>query len=217
MKSCYLIILLLLAGLYASSQSLYLQGVDAKDDSLLVQYLNSTKSIDVKSIAQAKEKLADFKNELAKKGYIASSVDSIWQAGNNYKATFSFGPQVKWLKLKVPQKEQEALQSAGFRKGQYAEGKVFYYKRFNNLQNALLDYYENNGYPFASVKLDSLQWTRTKLQATLKIDRSTFYKIDSIVLKGKARIVPVYLYNYLEIKPGSIYNEKKIGQITTPN
>ncbi|PCH93453.1 MAG: hypothetical protein COB85_07025, partial [Bacteroidetes bacterium] len=43
---------------------------------------------------------------------------------------------------------------------------------------------------------------------------NTQYKIDSILIKGEAKIAPVYIYNYLGIKPGDLYNEEAISKIS---
>jgi outer membrane protein assembly factor BamA len=44
--------------------------------------------------------------------------------------------------------------------------------------------------------------------ATLNLTKNTRYIIDSVVVKGDAKIKEGYLYNYLGIKPGDGYNEE---------
>ncbi|RYY64409.1 MAG: hypothetical protein EOO13_18525, partial [Chitinophagaceae bacterium] len=74
----------------------------------------------------------------------------------------------------------------------------------------LLNYYERNGYPFASVFLDSIQLDNDKMTATLKAEKGVLYHIDSIRLQGKVKLNPNFLQRYLDIRNGSVYNKGKL-------
>jgi hypothetical protein len=52
----------------------------------------------------------------------------------------------------------------------------------------IITYYENNGYPFALAKLDSLQFDNSKVQAKLLIERNVFIKLDSLVTEGTGKV-----------------------------
>ncbi len=49
--------------------------------------------------------------------------------------------------------------------------------------------------------------------AELKIQRGVLYHIDSIKIRGTARLRNGFLYRYLEIPKGSIYNEAKLQNV----
>ncbi|MDG1477679.1 MAG: POTRA domain-containing protein, partial [Vicingaceae bacterium] len=76
-------------------------------------------------------------------------------------------------------------------------------------------HYENHGYPFASIKLDSININSNKLSAQLLLDKNKLYKIDSVLIKGNARISSQYIKNYIRIKDGDIYNEESIRKISS--
>ncbi|MGB0917869.1 MAG: POTRA domain-containing protein [Flavobacteriales bacterium] len=84
-----------------------------------------------------------------------------------------------------------------------------------SLKKRLLRFYENRGYPFAEVKLDSFQLIENKLSVRLNLAKNEQFKVDSIIVKGNGRIKSRYLQNYLGIKENSLYNESKVRPIST--
>jgi outer membrane protein assembly factor BamA len=83
------------------------------------------------------------------------------------------------------------------------------------MMNKVLSIYENHGYPFAKIKLDSIKFQDKKIAAALMIEKQQIEKIDSIVVKGNLKLSPQYLYGYLGIKPGDLYDESKVQAIST--
>jgi hemolysin activation/secretion protein len=39
--------------------------------------------------------------------------------------------------------------------------------------------------------------------------------VDSVIIRGTAKIAPVYMYNYLGVKPGNLYNESQLQKVNT--
>lgn len=74
---------------------------------------------------------------------------------------------------------------------------------------------ENKGYPFANIKLNNITFENNEFTADLELNKNKLVKIDSIIIKGNATIAPVYIYNYIDIKPGELYNEAKLSRITS--
>ena len=77
----------------------------------------------------------------------------------------------------------------------------------------LLDYYVNNGYPFAKISLDSVKFEKNKMYGVLNVDKSIEYKIDSIRITGNIKINNIYIQNYLGIKNGSLFSSAKLAQV----
>ena len=86
--------------------------------------------------------------------------------------------------------------------------------QFQELQQRMMTYLEEAGYPFARIFLDSVAIDDNKVSAALRIDRGPIYKIDSIRVYGDAKIDNAFLQRYLDIKDGSIYNKKKLDAIS---
>lgn len=144
--------------------------------------------------------------------YLTATFDSIFTDSLLLKASLHTGQQYKWAYLKNGNIDEGVLSELGYREKLY-NNKPFYYKSVKRLQEKLICYYENNGYPFATVKLDSIIINHESIAATLILTKNAQKKIDSVIVKGSAKITPIYLYNYLGIKPGSLYNEAQLQKV----
>ena len=129
------------------------------------------------------------------------------------------GEQYKWANLKRGNIEEGVLREVSsplLRRGVGAEaGKPFYYKEIRKLQEKILSYCENNGYPFASIKLDSVTISGNSLSAVLCLQKNNLIKVDSVVNRGKAEISEVFLQSYLSIRKGDLYNESLMRKVGT--
>jgi outer membrane protein assembly factor BamA len=82
-----------------------------------------------------------------------------------------------------------------------------------SLYNQILSWYENNGYPFAQVWLDSFSFNKENVSAKIFCKPNTKFFIDSVSIIGTARLSNKYIYASLDIKPHDIYQENKIALI----
>ncbi len=146
------------------------------------------------------------------KGYPAASVDSFWMEENTVHAVLYTGRKYQWVKLKTNQLEKAALNAAGFIEKNYLN-KPVNFSQLTGIQQRLLNYYENNGYPFSKIYLDSITIDEDKITASLKADKGLLYHIDSIRVFGKVKINPHFLQRYLSIPNGSIYNKEKLQEV----
>ena len=126
----------------------------------------------------------------------------------------SMGSQYKWATLRKGNADEGILNECGYREKNYFE-KTFKYNEVRKLQEKILSYCENNGYPFASVKLDSTKIEGEKITASLNLQKNVLIKVDSIVNRGTAKISEVYLQSYLGIRNDDLYNEELIKRIGT--
>src|SRR4249919_3031318 len=133
---------------------------------------------------------------LSSRGYPTASVDSI--AGKeNFTSIYLFlGKQYQWIKLTPVGIEKSAMDESRFKEKEYA-GKLFNIQQLLLLQGRILNYYENNGYPFAEIFLDSIRLEEEKMEALLKSRKGPLYHIDSIRVLGNAKISRNFLQHYL--------------------
>lgn len=162
---------------------------------------------------RAKE-LRTFLFTLYDNAYIAASFDSLVEDSTKLLAYLNSGNIYKWATLQKGNVDEKTVSEIGFREKLY-NNKPLHYKNVRKVQEKILNYCENNGYPFATVRLDSIRFSDNSISAQLKLTKNIKFEIDSIIIKGSATIAPVYLYNYLNIKQGDAYNESLIRQIST--
>ncbi|MBK6523919.1 MAG: hypothetical protein IPG08_17325, partial [Sphingobacteriaceae bacterium] len=100
----------------------------------------------------------------------------------------------------------------GFREKLYLQ-KPFSGKQITQLKERIITYYENNGHPFASVKLDSVSIENAILKAVLNVQKGQLFKIDSVIVVGNAKLNSKFLQRYISVFPGKPYNEQAMQDI----
>ncbi|HEY4800578.1 MAG TPA: hypothetical protein VII99_15980, partial [Bacteroidia bacterium] len=107
------------------------------------------------------------------------------------------------------------INSPLLRRGSRGEGKPFRYKEIRKIQEKILTYCENNGHPFASVKLDSILISGGSISASINLQKNNLIRIDSVANRGNAKISSIYLQSYLGIRNGDLYNESLVKKTST--
>ena len=164
---------------------------------------------------------ADRKKELQKvllslysEAYLAATFDSLVADSVSMKAYLNHGQQYQWASLRKGNVDEGILSQLGFSERIYRKS-PFCYKDVYKLMDKLLVFYEEHGYPFAQVRLDSVNMQGSKISASLFLERKQLEKIDSVEVKGDLKLSKQYLYGYLGIKPGDYYDEIKVKAIST--
>src|ERR1700733_12208140 len=151
---------------------------------------------------------------LQTKGYMTASVDSLHYDSTGATIRLYIGAIYRWARINTRKTEAPFLANAGWTERTFS-GRPMDIEQFHRKQEELLDWMENNGYPFAKIGLDSIVIDdKDRISATLKIDKGPLYKIDSIRVYGTARISDEFLRRYLNIPNGSIYRKDKLEMIS---
>lgn len=150
---------------------------------------------------------------LQAKGFVTSSVDSVFFDSTSANLILYLGQQYKWASINTSATDQEVLSLSGWNNKLFSNRPINF-DQLKSLQESMLVYLENNGHPFAKIFLDSIQLTQDSVTARLIIDKGPAYKIDSIRVYGNAKISNEFLQRYLEIPNGTIYNREKLLNIS---
>ena len=89
---------------------------------------------------------------LQKQGYLAASLDSLVKSDTKTVAWIHLGAKYSWGQLKVDSVISAELLQIGL-ESEFSKGILIVPTKFIELKERILDFYENNGYPFAAVKL----------------------------------------------------------------
>ncbi|MBB1284872.1 BamA/TamA family outer membrane protein [Flavisolibacter sp. BT320] len=146
---------------------------------------------------------------LQSKGFVTASIDSLQVDSAQAFVSIYLGDVYQWGKLHTAKKDEPLLEAIHFRS---QKGPVSF-TAIHKWQQQILDYLEENGYPFGKAYLDSIAFGTDGIEALLKIDRGPLYKIDSIQVIGDANVNKVFLQQYLQIPPGSIYRKSQLEGI----
>ncbi len=77
----------------------------------------------------------------------------------------------------------------------------------------IINLYENSGYPFAYIELDSIFSTSNNLNTKYTLYKSKYFTYDTIDIIGKLLVQKSFICSYINIKPNKEYKEKDIKQI----
>lgn len=151
---------------------------------------------------------------LQAKGYVTASVDTVFYSKEEATMRLYVGSVWRWANIDTRHIDPTLLAAVAWNARAF-RGKPFDMRQYEYRQKLLLDYMENNGYPFAKVSLDSIVLRKPdEVSAVLKVDKGPLYKIDSIRVYGTARISNQFLQRYLNMPEGCLYEKKKLMAIS---
>jgi len=144
------------------------------------------------------------------KGFLTASIDSIINCDSSkIIATGDLGLNYQWAEVKPDSATAVLLNSIGIREPSLSRTTVNP-KRLAMYIKLTLHQFEDNGYPFAKVKLNNVKINQNKINADLKVDKGSYIVIDTIYLKGDAKLTNKKLAAIINIKKGEPYSETKI-------
>jgi translocation and assembly module TamA len=201
---------LILLGFCASGQgyTLHFRYVHATQDSNIVQKLLPTATTypDSSSVKAALKKLI---RQLHEKSYWAASIDTLRFSQQKAFALVHLGQSYPTIRLSVLPSSQSWVAAAGYPSSFFRQRNLSY-KDFLQLKERVLKEFENNGYPFAQVYLDSVQWQDQVPHAQLRTQQGTYIVFDSLIINGNAKINRNFLSHYLKILPQQPFSQQKI-------
>jgi len=145
-------------------------------------------------------------------GYLEANIDSLYLKTDTLFADLHLGTQFKWVKLLNSNIDEGWLSEAGFR-DRFFENKPVSPVRLRNINTRILNWCENNGYPFASIRYGNFQFDDGKVSADVILDTERMITIDSVIVMGDPKLSTVYISNYIGVKRGDLYNESVIRKI----
>lgn len=183
------------------------------------------KIVDLKEITK-REKISyfseiDLTNELNnlkaiafKKGYIGFSIDSIAKVDSITKDVYgSLGPKFKRISLYFSDSSILALKRIGINA-----------KRSRNTEigstpeavgaylNGIITSFENQGYPFAKLKFDSLYVENNELSAFLNVESGPMVRWKGVeVVSTKASFSERFISAYFHIQKGDLFNQEELA------
>lgn len=146
--------------------------------------------------------------------FLNASYGPLLEVNDTLVASLVLGNSYKWVRLRKGNVTADILGSAGFREEQF-RGKAVNPDQFSRRVEKMLLFLENNGYPFASIRLDSIEADSGGISAAINLQLNEWIMFDTIELIGDANIKKSYLYRYLGIRPGNQYNEQVMQQINS--
>ncbi|MEA1878097.1 MAG: BamA/TamA family outer membrane protein [Bacteroidota bacterium] len=163
----------------------------------------------LKAEGSTDHQLALFFSHLYDLGYLESTTDSIVQAGAFTNVYLTLGRQFRWLNLNLPVTEHEIEYEIPDKliPDEFSE---FSLKQYHALREYLIREYENQGYPFVSVRLDSIKINENKVEAKMLVDPRNRVVLDSLIIRSELPVSERILQRISGLRIGDWYSEQLI-------
>ncbi|MBC5994034.1 BamA/OMP85 family outer membrane protein [Pontibacter cellulosilyticus] len=148
--------------------------------------------------------------QLQQDAFLLASADSLYLRRDTLHVKLHLGQQYEWAQLRNDNLSEGILIESGFREKFYRDT-PFKPAEYVKLQQRILNYAERNGYPFASVWLDSVTIENGKINAALMVEKAFVVTYDSVAIVGNTKTQPKFLMRYLQLLPGQIYNQDQVN------
>ncbi|MTI33319.1 BamA/TamA family outer membrane protein [Xanthovirga aplysinae] len=159
------------------------------------------------------ETLKSLLRDLQDEGYLTAEVKKMNWNKDTLKAALNIGQRFTWVNLSPGNLRSRFQQRLGFRE-KFFNKKPFRYQEVSKLMEKSLVYAEQNGFPFARIRLDSIEIKPTSVNAQISYTSGPLITFDSIRIHGNAKIKPTFLQAWLGIEPGKPYDERLITHLS---
>lgn len=210
---CFTVLFFLLLGFTGSAQEKYILHIQPVDKPASVIQNTLPLQTGFLNKEERDNYISQLLPALQAKGYITASIDSVFTDSLQTTLQLYIGPQYKWQHISSDAESRKWLSVVGWQEN-FLAGKLLDFNAVYDLQQRMLNYFENNGYPFAKIYLDNMQVDGDMISGSMKVQTGPLYKVDSIKIVGNAKISADYLQRYLDIKNGSAYNKEKLQKIS---
>ena len=213
-KLCLLLIILFIFINNSYSQTNFNLTIKPLDKDTLFLQKNINYQITFGDSLSTLNELSNITNQLHNLSYFEASFDSVAFQDSIVHGFLHIGENYEWSYLKNGNINETYLDKSGFREKLF-NNKPLRFNEIEKLKERIVEQAENNGYPFASVYLDSINFNKNKIEAKLFLEKGKPVFFDSLNWIGDVKISENYLRNYLGIHTGDPYSRKKILQIRT--
>ncbi len=150
-----------------------------------------------------------------KHNYPLISIDSkIWDStGKKLDVYLYKGPHFEKLRVNIDQEDIWLIRKIPGLSERILSKVPLSSEDISETHESILEYLENNGYPFAQVGLINLNINETEPEADLRISKGEKINWTKIHIKGEPKISEKYITTYLGIKEGGEYSERNFKQI----
>lgn len=157
--------------------------------------------------------LETFISAIRSEGRLEASLDSASVGIHSSKVWFHAGPVYTWQTFELPQSADAWLDAGGW-DYRPRPGDPVDLASLRRSSERWLSWMEDNGYPFASVGLDSVRVGPGRLAGRVRVEEGPLYHVDSIVVTGQVAIRHAFLERYLGIPRGGVYRRDRLDAVT---
>ncbi|WP_375418372.1 BamA/TamA family outer membrane protein [uncultured Hymenobacter sp.] len=143
--------------------------------------------------------------------YLTASADELrWAGRDTLRVRLYVGEKFRWARLRNGNLGDGLLTRAGYRE-RFFQNKPFQPADWARLQERILTEAENQGFPFATVGLDSVALRGADISGRVVLRRGRAVTFDSIQVVGNTKTKKRFLTKYLQIFPNQPYSQQRVA------
>ncbi len=182
-------------------------------------YYKTNENSPIKNIPTRYKDSLDLKKQLTtirfkeiEHGYLLFSIDSLRCKEKEASGFISIGPKFKNAYLTIDEENKKYISLSS--KEKLVANISFSPKNINEILQKTEENLLNQGFPFASVRLDSIRFFNENLYAHLRIEKSKKITWGEIIIKGNCKINTQLIQAFIQIYSGEIYQEEQLKIIS---
>lgn len=149
---------------------------------------------------------------LHREGFLLAELNEAQLENSEMKLYILVGPQFEWINLRAGNLDDELWRRLNFKQSNFSS-KPFRITEIEKLEANVLKFAERNGYPFASIKFDSLQIEGDGFSAALNVDFGPPITFDSVQVVQSNVLKSKFAEAYLGIELGKTYDQRLVDAI----
>ena len=142
--------------------------------------------------------------------YLTASADTLRWRRDTVRVRLYVGEQFRWAYLRNGNLGDGLLTRAGYRE-KFFRNTPFVPQDWARLQERILTEAENQGFPFATVGLDSVRLSGHDIAGRVVLKRGRAVVFDSIQVVGNTKTKKRFLIKYLQIFPGQPFSQQRVA------
>lgn len=141
---------------------------------------------------------------LKTQGYLGADWEEEYDRNDSLKISFYYGPKVEYLSLRNQNVPVDFLKGTGINQISLED--------YNELVKKILGEMENNGFPFSSLRLDSLVLEENRLEGSLHLDRGPEILWDSVRIASSSKTNPNYLQRLSGLEVDQPFSQEQLDR-----
>ena len=142
--------------------------------------------------------------------YLTASADTLRWSRDTVRVRLYVGEQFRWAYLRNGNLGDGLLTRAGYRE-KFFRRTPFVPADWARLQERILTEAENQGFPFATVGLDSVRLRGHDIAGRVVLKRGRVVTFDSLQIVGNTKTKKRFLTRYLQIFPNQPYSQQRVA------
>jgi translocation and assembly module TamA len=141
--------------------------------------------------------------------YLTASADAMYWGRDTVRVRLYVGEQFRWAYLHNGNLGDGLLTRAGYRE-KFFRRTPWHPADWAALQERVLTEAENQGYPFATIGIDSLHMSGRDIAGRVVLKRGPAVYFDSLQIVGTSKTKKRFLTKYLQLTPGQPYSQQRV-------